>query len=112
MNRFFKSAAFPILLVVVLAFFFTKLASTGTSSGRHHSYQTLVSEELPKGEVKSVEFKNKGKVLEVKLTNKATGHEETWEGGYLDQATPELLKELKTAGVKYNVEPEKSSGLR
>ncbi len=28
MNRFFKSAAFPILLVVVLAFFFTKLAST------------------------------------------------------------------------------------
>ena len=31
MNRFFKSAAFPILLVVVLAFFFTKLASTGSS---------------------------------------------------------------------------------
>ncbi len=111
MNRFFKSAAFPILLVVVLAFFFTKLASTSTSSGRHHSYQTLVSEELPKGEVKSVEFKNKGKVLEVKLTNKATGHEETWEGGFLDQATPELLKELKTAGVKYNVESEKSSEL-
>src|SRR6202453_2931133 len=111
MNRFFKSAAFPILLVVVLAFFFTKLASTGSSSGRSHSYQTLVSEELPKGEVKSVEFKNKGKVLEVKLTNKATGHEETWEGGYLDQATPELLKELKTAGVKYNVESEKSSVL-
>src|SRR6202453_3126918 len=106
MNRFFKSAAFPILLVVVLAFFFTKLASTGSSSGRSHSYQTLVSEELPKGEVKSVEFKNKGKVLEVKLKNK-----ETWEGGFLDQATPELLKELKTAGVKYNVESEKSSEL-
>ena len=106
MNRFFKSAAFPILLVVVLAFFFTKLASTGSSSGRSHSYQTLVSEELPKGEVKSVEFKNKGKVLEVKLKNK-----ETWEGGYLEQATPELLKELKTAGVKYNVESEKSSEL-
>src|SRR5271155_5022327 len=106
MNRFFKSAAFPILLVVVLAFFFTKLASTGTSNGRSHSYQTLISEELPKAEVKSVEFKNKGKVLEVKLKNK-----ETWEGGYLDQATPELLKELKTAGVKYNVESEKSSEL-
>src|SRR3984957_5545525 len=106
MNRFFKSAAFPILLVVVLAFFFTKLASTGSSSSRSHSYQTLVSEELPKGEVKSVEFKNKGKVLEVKLKNK-----ETWEGGYLEQATPELLKELKTAGVKYNVESEKSNEL-
>jgi cell division protease FtsH len=106
MNRFFKSAAFPILLVVVLAFFFTKLASTGSSNSRPHSYQTLVSQELPKGEVKSVEFKNKGKVLEVKLKNK-----ETWEGGFLEQATPELLKELKTAGVKYNVESEKSNEL-
>ncbi len=98
MNRFFKSAAFPILLVVVLAFFFTKLASTGSSGGPPHSYQTLVSKELPNGEVKSVEFKNKGKVLEVKLKNKATGHEETYETGYIDQAAPELLKELKAAG--------------
>ena len=111
MNRFFKSAAFPILLVVVLAFFFTKLASTGSSNSVPHSYQTLVSKELPNGEVKSVEFKNKGKVLEVKLKNKATGHEETYETGYIDQAAPELLKELKTAGVKYNVESEKSSVL-
>jgi cell division protease FtsH len=109
MNRFFKSAAFPILLVVVLAFFFTKLASTSSSSGRHHSYQTLVSTELPKGEVESVEFKNKGKVLEVKLNSK--GNKEKYEIGYLDQATPELLKQLNTAGVKYNVESEKSSEL-
>src|SRR5580693_5981215 len=99
MNRFFKSAAFPILLVVVLAFFFTKLASTGSSNGRHHSYQTLVSSEIPKGEVESVEFKNKGKVLEVKLKNK-----ETWEAGYIDQSVPELEKQLRAAGVKYNVE--------
>jgi len=109
MNRFFKSAAFPILLVVVLAFFFTKLASTSSSSGRHHSYQTLVSTELPKGEVESVEFKNKGKVLEVKLNSK--GNKEKYEIGYIDQAAPELLKQLNTAGVKYNVESEKSSEL-
>ena len=109
MSRFFKSAAFPILLVVVLAFFFTKLASTGSSSGRSHSYETLVSKEIPNGEVKSVEFKNKGKVLEVKLNSK--GNKETYEIGYIDQATPELLKQLNTAGVKYNVEAEKSSEL-
>ena len=92
MSRFFKSAAFPILIVVVLAFLAVKLVNPGTTNHRKHSYQTLVASELPKGEVESVELKNKGKVLEVKLTNKATGHEETWEGGYLDQATPELLR--------------------
>jgi cell division protease FtsH len=111
MNRFFKSAAFPILLVVVLAFFFTKL-HTGSSGGRQHSYKTLVTEEIPKGEVKSVELKNKGKVLEVKLTNKATGHEETWEGGYSDQAAPQLISLIeKTPGIKFNIESEKSSEL-
>jgi cell division protease FtsH len=112
MSRFFKSAAFPILLVVVLGFFFTKLASTGSSGGRQHSYKTLVTEEIPKGEVKSVELKNKGKVLEVKLTNKATGHEETWEGGYSDQAAPQLISLIeKTPGIKFNIESEKSSEL-
>src|SRR5665213_1795625 len=99
MSRFFKSAAFPILLVVVLAFFFTKLANTGSGHGRSHSYQTLVSKEIPNGEVKSVEFKNKGKVLEVKLKNK-----ETWEGGFIEQAAPPLIALLEKDSAKLNVE--------
>ncbi len=70
MSRFFKSAAFPILIVVVLAFLAVKLVNPGSSNHRSHSYQTLVAKEIPKGEVKSVEFKNKGKALEVKLKNK------------------------------------------
>src|SRR6266550_6642030 len=65
MSRFFKSAAFPILIVVVLAFLAVKL---------------------------------------VKLRNK-----ETYETGYVEQAAPELIKELRAAGVQYNVESEKSS---
>ncbi len=109
MSRFFKSAAFPILIVVVLAFLAVKLVNPSSSNKRSHSYETLVSKELPKGEVESVEFKNKGKVLEVKLN--ASGHKETYEIGYIDQAAPELFKELKEAGVKYNVESEKSSAL-
>src|SRR5213080_254551 len=104
MSRFFKSAAFPILIVVVLAFLAVKLVNPGTSDHRPHSYQTLVSRELPSGEVKSVVFKNKGKALEVKLRNK-----ETYETGYVEQAAPELIKELRAAGVQYNVESEKSS---
>jgi cell division protease FtsH len=109
MSRFFKSAAFPILIVVVLAFLAVKLVNPGTTNHRKHSYQTLVASELPKGEVKSVEFKNKGKVLEVKLN--AKGANESYETGYIDQAAPELIKELKASGVSYNVESEKSNAL-
>ncbi len=109
MSRFFKSAAFPILIVVVLAFLAVKLVNPGTTNHRKHSYETLVSSELPKGEVESVEFKNKGKVLEVKLN--AKGGKESYEAGYIDQAAPELIKELQKAGVSYNVESEKSNAL-
>src|SRR4030088_803912 len=106
MSRFFKSAAFPILIVVVLAFLAVKLVNPGSSNHRPHSYQTLVGAELPKGEVKSVVLKNKGKAVEVELKDK-----EKYETGFVDQAAPELLKELRTAGVHYNVESEKSSAL-
>src|SRR3982075_81289 len=106
MSRFFKSAAFPILIVVLLAFLAVKLVNPGSSNHRPHSYQTLVSQELPRGEVKAVQFKNKGKALEVKLKNK-----ETYEAGFIDQAAPELIKELRNTGVAYNVESEKSSAL-
>src|ERR1700740_3420518 len=106
MSRFFKSAAFPILIVVLLAFLAVKLVNPGSTNHRHHSYQTLVSSELPKGEVAGVEFKNKGKALEVKYKNK-----ETAEFGYIDQAAPELIRELRTDGVQYNVESAKSSAI-
>src|SRR5438477_582247 len=106
MSRFFKSAAFPILVVVLLAFLAVKLVNPGSPNHRQHSYQTLVSVELPKREVQSVEFKNKGKALEVKLKNK-----ESYEVGYIDQAAPELIKELRAEEIPYNVESEKSSAL-
>src|ERR1700693_3014089 len=106
MSRFFKSAAFPILIVVVLAFLAVKLVNPGSSNHRKHSYQTLVGTELPRGEVESVQFKNKGKALEVKLKKK-----ESYEAGFIDQSAPELIKELRNDGVNYNVESEKSSAL-
>ncbi len=104
MSRFFKSAAFPILLVVVLAFFVTKMISSGHSSGPQRTYQTLVAKEIPDGEVKSVTFKTKSNALEVELKNK-----EKHEIGYVNQAAPELIKQLNAAGISYNVEANKSS---
>src|SRR6202166_2087343 len=106
MSRFFKSAAFPILIVVVLAFLAVKLVNPGTSNHRSHSYQTLVAKELPQGEVKSVELKNKGKALEVKLKDK-----ETYEVGFIEQATPQLISQLEKAKVPFNVDTNKSSVL-
>src|SRR6266568_2707018 len=104
MSRFFKSAAFPILIVVVLAFLAVKLVNPGSSNHHSHSYQTLVAKEIPQGEVKSAEFKNKGKALEVKLKNN-----ESYEIGYIEQASPELIKELRGGGAIVNIESEKSS---
>jgi cell division protease FtsH len=106
MSRFFKSAAFPILIVVVLAFFAAKLVSTGSGGGPPRTYQTLVSKEIPAGEIKSVEIKNKGNVLEV--TRKGSGSTK-FETGFVPQAVPELIKQLNTAGVNYNIESDKSS---
>jgi cell division protease FtsH len=106
MSRFFKSAAFPILIVVVLAFLAVKLVNPGSTTHRSHSYQTLVDKEIPKGEVKSVELKNKGKALEVKLNNK-----ESYEVGFIDQAAPQLITQLEKSGAQFNVESEKSSAL-
>ena len=110
MTRFFKSAAFPILIVVVLAFLAVKFFTPSSSNRHSHSYQTLVSTEIPKGEVESVLLKNKGKALEVKLNSKA--NKESYEIGFIEQATPELLKKLESVpGVKFNIEAEKSDAL-
>ena len=51
MSRFFKSAAFPILIVVVLAFFAQKLISPGTAQPPPYS-QFLT--QVDQGQVKSV----------------------------------------------------------
>src|ERR1700722_13415134 len=104
MSRFFKSAAFSILIVVVLAFFASKLISPGSSGGPARSYSKLVTQEIPQGEVKSVLFKTKGNVLEV-----TPKHGSKYETGYIDQSVPELEKELKAASIPYNTEPAKSS---
>ena len=106
MSRFFKSAAFPILIVVVLAFLAVKLVNPGSPNHRSHSYQTLVGAELPNHEVQSVEFKNKGKALEVKLKDG-----ESYETGFIEQTVPELTRELRAAGAEVNTESEKSSAL-
>ncbi len=105
MSRFFKSAAFPILIVVVLAFFISKVFVSPAQKGPEHSYRTLVTENIPRNEVKSAELKVKDNAVAVELNNK-----EKFEVGYVDQAAPTLIADLEKAkGTKFNVESNKTS---
>ncbi len=107
MSRFFKSAAFPILIVVVLAFFASKLISSPSSSqSEEHTYQTLISKDIPGHRVKSVVLKQKSSAVEVTLN---VNKEEKYEFGYVPQASTPLIEKLESAKVPFNIETNGSS---
>ena len=111
MNRFFKSAAFPILIVVVLAFLAVKLVNHSTSNKPLAQLPDAGLRRDPERRSQVGRVQEQGQGPRSQAEEQETGHEETYETGYIDQAAPELIKELRTAGVKYNVESEKSSVL-
>jgi cell division protease FtsH len=66
MSRLFKSAAFPILIVVVLAFFAQKLIGS-TNHSRNYSYGYLVQTQLPNHEVQGITLQPKDDTAQVTL---------------------------------------------
>jgi cell division protease FtsH len=108
MSRFFKSAAFPILIVVVLAFFAQKLISPGSSQPTP-TYGDFV-QQLQAGDVKSVDLKTKDNTLTVKLRNG-----QTYETGYTSGSADRLDAKLEAAKAQgklgeYNVQGTKTNG--
>ncbi len=100
MKRFFKSAAFPILLVVILAFIAQKVISS-PSGTEAPSYTELVKPKtglIAKGQVEEVSINVKDASLDVKKTNG-----ESFSTGYPPNTEPSLLKVLE--------EGEKNGGL-
>ena len=95
MSRFFKSAAFPILIVVVLAFFAQKLISPGT---REHvpNYSEFVGQ-VDSGQVKDVTLQTKDNTLDVELKNGRR-----YQSAYPDNTEPQLIQELQADG--FNLE--------
>src|SRR5437588_645990 len=89
MSRFFKSAAFPILIVVVLAFFAQKLI--GTSN--HQPKQTFgnLLTQLDSNQVRNLTLKEKDNTADVTLL---TGQK--YNVGFPDQYAPELIKTAET----------------
>ncbi len=97
MSRFFKSAAFPIIIVIVLAFFASKLISRSDQAPKttFSAFLTQVEE----GGIKSVTLKTKYNSAEVTLPN-----DKKYEVGYPVDYSDVLVNKLRQAEQNNNIQ--------
>jgi cell division protease FtsH len=91
-SRFFKSAAFPILIVVVLAFFAQKLISPGDKEKVPSYSEFLV--EVEQGKVDEVTINTKDNTLDVKPAE-ASEYDKKYETAYPDNTEQSLVALLR-----------------
>ncbi len=104
MKRFFKSAAFPILLVVVLAFVAQKLIA-GPSDTQNPVYSQFLTR-VDDGQISEVTVNTKDNTLSVKQLN---GKE--YSTGYPNNTEQSLINELRQNDVKTTVKGTGGSSL-
>ena len=97
MSRFFKSAAFPILIVVVLAFFASKLVSSTNGQKVPTFGETLAL--INQGAVKSVNLDQKDDSMTV-----VTIENQKYTTGYPNNYVSTIIKDVQKH------EPERRSG--
>src|SRR5580693_5850344 len=104
MSRFFKSAAFPILIVIVLAILATKVIGSG-SSGPHYSFGNLL-QQLDNKQVQKLTLNQKSNSAEVTLVG---GQKYTvgYTNGYSQTLINEAKDDVPAAGL--NVDTNSSS---
>jgi len=107
MSRFFKSAAFPILIVVVLAFFAQKLIG-GTNHTKTPTFGQVLTD-LNNGTVKSMSLDQKDNSAAITLTNG-----QKFSVGYPSSYAPQLIKQAQNdipgSGAGLDVQSTSSSG--
>jgi cell division protease FtsH len=105
MSRFFKSAAFPILIVVVLAFFAQKLIGTSSHTTRQ-SFGNLIYQ-LENNQVRSLSLHEKDNTVAVTTT---TGVKYTV--GFPDSYAPSLINLARThvAPNAFDIQGKTSNG--
>ncbi len=106
MRRFFRSAAFPILIVVVLAFFAQRLISPG-SGHETPDYNTFI-QRIDQGQIESVTWNTKDNSLNVKQVD-GTSYDESFPDS--DSAQAELLNNLQQHNVKTEIKGKGGSSL-
>jgi cell division protease FtsH len=105
-RRFFRSAAFPILIVVVLAFFAQRLISPGSGT-QTPDYNDFVSR-IDNGQIESVTWNTKDNTLNVKQTD-GTSYDEAYPDS--DAAQAQLLNTLQQHNVKTEIKGKGGSSL-
>ncbi len=105
MSRLFKSAAFPILIVVVLAFFAQKLISPSDHPPKQTFANFLTQVQATPPQVKGVDVKTKDNTVDV---TRADGSK--YEVGYPDAYGAQLVSSLQKANVPFDVQGKKSNG--
>jgi cell division protease FtsH len=108
MSRFFKSAAFPILIVIVLAFFASKLIANSDQAPATTFSQFLT--QVDNGQVQSVTLSTKDN--SVRVTLKGSGKK--YEVGYANDYGAPLINQLRAAEADhklstFDVKPARSS---
>ena len=111
LKRFFKSAAFPILLVVILAFVAQRVISpdSGEKPPTYNEFLTMVD----KGEIDSVTVNTKNNSLDVteKATDGSDSEGEKFETGYPPNTEQSLINQLREGEVKTTVKGTGGSSL-
>jgi cell division protease FtsH len=106
LRRFFRSAAFPILIVVVLAFFAQRLISPG-SGHETPDYNTFV-QRVDNNQIESVTWNTKDNTLNVKQTD-GTSYDQAYPDS--DAAQAQLLNDLQQHNVKTDIKGKGGSSL-
>ncbi|MEA2294819.1 MAG: cell division protease FtsH, partial [Solirubrobacteraceae bacterium] len=109
MSRFFKSAAFPILIVIVLAFFASKLISDSDQSNKPN-FEQFISQ-VDSGKVESVTMRTKDNSLDVVLKGGAK-YQTGYPMNYEPILTNKLLKDAQQGSLQsFDVKPARSNVL-
>jgi cell division protease FtsH len=104
MSRFFKSAAFPILIVIVLAFFAQKLIGS-SGHGTSHTFGDMIAQ-LDSGQIQKLSLDQKSNSVSV-----TTSQGQHYTVGYPDSYATTLIKQAQShvpAGG-FNVDTKSSS---
>ncbi|MCB0856568.1 MAG: ATP-dependent zinc metalloprotease FtsH [Solirubrobacterales bacterium] len=111
MKRFFKSAAFPILLVVILAFVAQRVISpdSGEKPPTYNEFLTMVDE----GKIDSVTVNTKNNSLDVteKAADGSDSEGEKFETGYPPNTEQSLINQLREGDVATTVKGTGGSSL-
>jgi cell division protease FtsH len=96
MNRVFRGAFFPIVLVIVLAFFVSRLIPSGSSTPAP-TYQTLTEQWLPAGKIKTLTIKPSSNDIDF-----TTYGGKSYSVGFVgDQQVNQIIATIKTVNTSY-----------